>query len=165
MSDRRNPPPGYTVKNEGDAGWCARNPAGDVIAIGWASPAAAVHQAWEAADAIARADRDRQPGWFALSGDRILGGPYDHQAAAAERLDRYVDNGTFRTAYGRRTETWTFEPMPAPAEETSEGERPCAVCGEGTPVNEQAPDPPAGGVWCRSCAYDSRTEAEETSRA
>lgn len=118
MTERQNPPPGYTVAEEGDAGWVARNPSGDVIAIDWKTRDAAVYQAWQAADAIARTDRDRLPGWFALAGNRILGGPFDTRGEANTRLDRYVDNGTFRSAYGQRTAEWTFAALPEPTEET-----------------------------------------------
>ncbi|ONH58374.1 hypothetical protein CcI49_23245 [Frankia sp. CcI49] len=116
LNDRQGPPHGYTVSDEGEAGWVARNPAGDAIAVGWKSPEAAIRQAWEAADAVARAERGRQPGWFALAGDRILGGPFDARDEADACLARYVDDGTLRVAYGRRTEEWTFVSAPAPAE-------------------------------------------------
>lgn len=118
MTERQNPPPGYVVAEEGDAGWVARNPSGAAIAIDWKTRDAAVRQAWEAADAVARADRNAQPGWFALAGDRILGGPFDTRSEADTRLDRYVDDGTFRAAYGQRTAEWTFAALPEPAERT-----------------------------------------------
>lgn len=114
MTDRREPPPGYTVTHDRAAGWVACNPDGNVVAMGWKTRIQAIRQAWKAADAVTRAELDRRPGWFALAGHRVLGGPFDTQDDADARLARYVDDGTLRVACGRRTEEWTFISAPAP---------------------------------------------------
>lgn len=73
---------------------------------------------WDAFDSIASAVRNAQPGWFALAGPddkpKILGGPYDTTGMARDRLDRYLDDGTFRVSYGLRDEMYQFSPLPEP---------------------------------------------------
>jgi hypothetical protein len=115
MADRTDPPPGYTVENVGGpAGWVIRNPDRQAIGLGWSSRTKAVHIAWDAADALARAARNLLPGWFAAAGDRQIGGPFDSRTEAGQHLARYVDDGTFRVVYGRRGRDWTFTELPVP---------------------------------------------------
>ncbi len=113
-ADRQDPPPGYSVEFEEFAQWVTRNPEGQVIGMLWTTRAKAVQVAWDAADALARAVRDLEPGWFAMAGDNQLGGPYDTAGEAQARLARYVDHGTFRVAYGQRDAYWVLTELPEP---------------------------------------------------